>query len=150
MDDLTSLESWIGPLLQRLEPAGRARLARRIAQDLQRAQSERIGQQRAPDGSQYARRKNQKRQKGGRIRRRKMFARLRQSKHLKARGNASEASVFFIRRAAAIARVHQEGLVDQVRRGGPRVRYERRELLGFADVDKQRVVDTLLNHLAGL
>jgi len=150
MDELTPLESWIGPLLHRLEPAGRARLARRIAQDLQRAQSERIEQQRAPDGSQYARRKNQKRQKGGRIRRRKMFARLRQSKHLKARGNASEASVFFIRRAAAIARVHQEGLVDQVRRGGPRVRYERRELLGFAEGDKQRVNDTLLNHLSGL
>jgi len=79
-----------------------------------------------------------------------MFARLRQSKHLKARGNASEASVFFIRRAAAIARVHQEGLVDQVRRGGPRVRYERRQLLGFADGDKQQVIDTLLNHLSGL
>lgn len=150
MDDLTALEDWVAPLLRRLEPAGRARLARRIAQDLQRAQSERIAQQRAPDGSQYARRKNQKRLKAGRVRRRKMFARLRQSRHLKARGTASEASVFFIRRAAAIARVHQEGLVDQVRRDGPRVRYERRVLLGFGADDQQRIIDTLLNHLSGL
>ncbi|TAA26571.1 phage virion morphogenesis protein [Pseudoxanthomonas winnipegensis] len=149
MDALTALEQFAAPLIRRLEPAARARLARRIATTLQKSQRDRIGQQKAPDGSPYPRRKNQKRQKAGRVRRRKMFAKLRQSKHLKARGNASEATVMFVRRAAAIARVHQDGLLDQVRRGGPRVRYERRVLLGFAPDDRQMVHDALLAHLSG-
>lgn len=149
MEELSALEGWVAPLLRRLEPAERRRLARVIARDLQRTQSQRIGQQRAPDGTPYPRRKPQKRGKDGRIKRRRMFAKLRQARYLRTRAAPDEAAVFITGRAAAIARVHQEGLVDAVRRGGPRVRYERRVLLGFSPDDRERVTELVLAHLAG-
>lgn len=147
MDDLQRLEDWAAPLLARLEPVQRNALARRLAAALRRSQQQRIAQQRNPDGSTYAPRKPRAREKAGRIRR-AMFQRLRQAKHLKAGGNASEVWVGFVGRTARIARVHQEGLVDRVAHDGPRVRYERRELLGFTAADVELVQQFLLEHLS--
>ncbi|HZH44254.1 MAG TPA: phage virion morphogenesis protein [Lysobacter sp.] len=147
MDELNRLEEWAAPLLARLQPAQRNALARRLATEMRRSQQQRISQQRNPDGTAYAPRKPRAREKAGRVRR-AMFQRLRQAKHLKAGGNASEVWVGFVGRTARIARVHQEGLVDRVSPDGPRVRYEPRALLGFTAEDVELVQSFLLANLA--
>lgn len=145
--DLKALEQWVAPLLRKLEPTERRRLARMVGQALRRSQSQRITQQRAPDGTPYPARKNQLRDKRGRIKRQKMFAKLRQAKYLKVMASDAAVSVGFTGRAARIARVHQEGRMDMVRPGGPRARYEKRVLLGLTEPERTRIRDYLLNHL---
>ncbi|MGK4541240.1 phage virion morphogenesis protein [Xanthomonas hortorum] len=43
--------------------------------------------------------------------------------------------------------MHQEGLVEKVRPGGPRAHYEKRVLLGLSVEDQHIVRNQLLNHL---
>ncbi|WP_017113606.1 phage virion morphogenesis protein, partial [Xanthomonas vasicola] len=126
MDELTALENWAAPLLAPLQEGERRKLARKIGTALRRSQSQRIGKQQAPDGTPYAPRKQQLRQKSGRVKRKKMFAKLRQAKYLKVSTSPNAVSVGFVGRVSRIARVHQEGLEDRVRPGGPEVHYYNR------------------------
>ncbi|AZP73579.1 hypothetical protein EJJ20_16980 [Pseudomonas poae] len=50
--------------------------------------------------------------------------------------------------ASLIARVHQYGLKDRAERYAPTVKYERREILGFASSDLDLIRDELLSHFA--
>ncbi|WP_263143991.1 phage virion morphogenesis protein [Pseudomonas sp. RIT-PI-AD] len=144
-DDLIALEQWAGGLLAALEPRERNALARRVAQDLRRSQQKRIAAQLNPDGTAFEPRKPRKfRVKKGRV---KMLAKLRTARYLKARGDASQASVEFAGRVARIARVHQYGLRDRAEPGAPEVRYPERQPLGFTAEDIERVRDSLLAHL---
>lgn len=145
MDSLTQLEDWTAPLLAKLSSGQRAKLASEIARDLRHSQQQRIKEQRNPDGSAYAPRKSQ--QKQGRIKRRAMFTKLRTNKYLKQRTSAAQISVGFFGRVARLASVHQHGLRDRVQRNGPNVQYAQRQLLGFSDADKQKIMDTLVTHL---
>lgn len=147
MDELTALENWAAPLLARLQPGERRTLARKIGTGLRRSQSQRIVKQQAPDGTAYAPRKQQLRDKAGRIKRKKMFAKLRQTKFLKVSASPNEVSVGFMGRVSRIARVHQEGITEQVRPGGPRARYDKRVLLGFSPEDRQTIRDQILNRV---
>ena len=147
--NLTLLEDWVDGLLLAISPVQRRRLAQSVAIALRRGQQQRIADQCNPDGTPYVPRKAHKlRSKVGRIRRGKMFAKLRTAKYLKANATADAAVVAFAGRAARIARVHQYGLTDQVSPSGPRVRYARRELLGFSSEDRDQVTRLLLNHLS--
>ena len=147
MEDLQQLEGWAGPLLAKLQPAARRRLARTVGTALRRSQVQRIREQRNPDGSAYAPRK---RAQAGQIKRRadRMFQGLTKAKHFKVEASEHAVAVGFLGRVARIARVHQEGLSDRVTAGGPTVRYERRELLGFTDAERQTILDCLIEHLA--
>ncbi|AZR24190.1 phage virion morphogenesis protein [Xanthomonas vasicola] len=147
MDELTALETWAAPLLARLQEGERRKLARKIGTALRRSQSQRIGRQQTPDGTPYTPRKEQLRDKSGRVKRKKMFTKLRQAKFLKVSASPNEVSVGFMGRVSRIARVHQDGLSERVRRGGPVARYERRTLLGLSVEDRQAIHDQLLNHL---
>jgi phage virion morphogenesis protein len=143
--DLTLLEDWVDGLLLAINPVGRRRIAQSVAIALRRSQQQRIAGQRNPDGTPYVPRKVRRlRDKSGRIKRGKMFAKLRTAKHLKANATAGSAEVAFMGRVARIARVHQYGLTDQVAPGGPRVRYARRELLGFTETDRLLIRETIL------
>ncbi|MDV2453474.1 phage virion morphogenesis protein [Xanthomonas hortorum] len=148
MDELTALENWAAPLLARLQPGERRTLARKIGTELRRSQSQRIGKQQAPDGTQYAPRKQQLRQKSGRVKRAKMFAKLRQAKFLKVSASPNAVSVGFVGRVSRLASVHQEGLAEKIRPDGPRVSYEKRTLLGLAKADYARIREMLINRLA--
>ncbi|MGV7197661.1 phage virion morphogenesis protein [Xanthomonas axonopodis] len=148
MDELTALENWAGPLLARLQPGERRTLARKIGTELRRSQSQRIGKQQAPDGTPYAPRKQQLRQKAERVKRAKMFTKLRQAKYFKVSASPNAVSVEFVGRVSRIARVHQDGLTERVRQGGPSARYEKRVLLGLSAEDRRLVRDQLLNHLS--
>ncbi|KHL51293.1 phage virion morphogenesis protein [Xanthomonas cannabis] len=146
MDDLTALETWAAPLLARLQEGERRKLARKIGTALRRSQSQRIGKQQAPDGTPYAPRKQQLRDKAGRVKRKKMFAKLRQAKYFKVSASPNHVSVGFMGRVSRIARVHQEGLSEQVRPSGPRARYEKRMLLGFTKEDRHITENIILSH----
>lgn len=147
-DDLTALESWAAPLLSALTGPQRRALARDVGQALRKSQQERISAQQNPDGSPFAPRKVQTRarQAKGRIRR-GMFTKLRTARFLKILLDDEGVSVGYTGRTAAIASVHQDGLRDDVRPGGPSVRYEARRLLGLSDADRQLIADLILKHV---
>ncbi|MBA1187565.1 phage virion morphogenesis protein [Pseudomonas entomophila] len=148
MTDLNVLEDWAAPLLQRLEPAARTKLAKTLAQQVRRSQQQRITAQRNPDGTAFAPRKPRLRDKTGRVRgKAKMFRRLKTASMMKARGNASGLTVGFTGRLARIARVHQYGLHDAARPGSKSVKYARREILGWTPHDFSLLREQLLNHL---
>jgi len=144
-DDLKRLHQWADGLLHNLTPAARRQLARDIARRLGDSQKKRIAAQQNPDGSAYAPRL---RQKVGKLRRGKMFAKLCTTKFLRTTVTDSAAVVGFAGRVERIARVHQYGLRDRVRPGGPEVQYTRREVLGYTEQDEQMVGDVVIAHLA--
>lgn len=148
-DDLDALEDWIGPLIERLQPAERRKLARDIARELRKRQAARIKAQKNPDGTPFAPRKPQAREQAGAIRRGVMFTKIRRAKYLKGRGMADAASVGFAGRVARIARVHQYGLRDNVDRNGPWHDYPERRLLGYSDADRALVRDMVLDRIGG-
>jgi len=151
-DDLATLESWITPLVQRLAPAERRKLARRLAVGLRTRQARRIGEQKNPDGSRFEPRKPRQRlgDKAGRIKRTAaMFIKLRQARHMLVESGADGASVGFTGGDAVIARIHQEGLLDKLGPNGPLYQYPSRRLLGWTDEDEDWVMEQVLNHLRG-
>lgn len=147
---LETLEDWAAGLLGQIEPASRNKLARSIGQALRRSQQQRIIAQQNPDGSKYAPRKQRNlRGKQGRVKRKvKMFQKLRTASFLKMKGDGTQVSVGFIGRVARIAKVHQYGLKDRAEHEAPDVRYDRREILGFTDMDIDLIREELLHHLA--
>jgi len=150
-DPLLALEHWVAPLLAKLSPTERRGLARKIGRELRRTQAKRIEKQRNPDGSAYEPRKRRKQGKAGTQRgriRERMFAKLVQMRFLRLETSEASAAVGFLGRASRIARVHQYGLREAIQPGGPQHQYFARELLGLTGADRERVKDSLLNHLA--
>lgn len=148
-DDLTQLEDWCAPLLAKLGAGARRTLARTIATQLRRSQSQRIAAQQNPDGSAYAPRKRAPaRKKKGRIKQRAMFSKLRTATYLKARASGDDATVEFTARVSRMARVHQDGGTDKVSPRGPTAHYPQRQLLGFTSADRDMIRDLLIEHLA--
>lgn len=143
-DDLNRLENWLEPLINKLSTAERAKLARSIGTELRKSNQARIKAQRNVDGTPYAPRKQQK---TGRIKRRAMFYKLRQSKYLKIKTTPNSVAIGFFSSVASIARVHHYGLRDRVRPNGPDVQYEKRELLGFSKDDEALIMDKVIEHL---
>ena len=149
-DPLQQLEDWAAPLLARLQPAQQRALVRQVARELRASQAQRIARQQNPDGSAFEARKPQAKARPGQTTKaRAMFGKLRQARHLRLLPEPAGAAVGFTGRAARIAQVHQQGLTDRVRPGGPEVQYPARQLLGFSAADLDRVRTTLLNALAG-
>lgn len=148
-DDLRALEDWAGALLNQVQPAERRKVTQTIARELRRSQQQRIGAQRNPDGTPYAPRKprQQLRAKAGRIKQRKMFAKLRTARYLRLQSDASSIALGFAGRVARLARVHQYGLRDKPGRNSPDIQYQRRELLGFSDAELEMIRDQLVQHL---
>lgn len=144
---LAQIEVAFDGLIANLEAPARRALARDIAKQLRISQQQRISAQLNTDGSAYAPRKPQKRTRQGALRR-KMFQRLRQARYLKTEADAESATVGFVTRVDKLARVHQYGLRDRVRRGSREVEYPKRELLGFSKTDIDLVERVLLGHLA--
>ena len=148
MADLEALETWLSPLLQKLDGRGRAQLACKAAQHLRRSQQQRIRAQVNPDGSPFeARKPRDLRGKKGRIKRR-MFEKLKMTRYLKAKGTPQQAVIGFAGRVSRIARIHQHGLYDRAEHGAPQIKYAKRELLGLTDKDLQHLRAQILDLLA--
>ncbi|MER1477312.1 phage virion morphogenesis protein [Enterobacter hormaechei] len=147
MSDFKPFDNQLAGLLAALSPAGRRKLAGKIAKQLRAAQQQRIKQQKAPDGSPYQARKRQPlRAKTGRIKR-AMFQKLRTSRYMKASGRENSAVVEFTGKVQRIARVHQLGLKDRPNAHAQDVQYAERQLLGFSQEDKQLVETLIIKHL---
>ncbi|HDS2184586.1 phage virion morphogenesis protein [Klebsiella aerogenes] len=129
MDELQRVDDWLTALLVKLEPEARKRVMWDLAQQLRQNQQHNIRLQRNPDGTAYEPRRITTRKKKGRIKR-QMFAKLRTTKYLKTAATAESATVEFTRKVQRIARVHHYGLRDRVNRGGMKIRYAQRRLLG--------------------
>ncbi|OFJ49199.1 phage virion morphogenesis protein [Janthinobacterium lividum] len=150
-DDLHALEAWAGALLAKLQPAQRRAINHKVAIDLRRSQAQRIKAQQGPDGSAYPARKRRKEFKGkkGRIKRQKaaMFNRIRTTKYLKVHADPGKLTVGFVGKIMHVARVHQEGLTDNVSKKGPKYSYPARPLLGISEADRTLIRGSLLCHL---
>lgn len=83
----------------------------------------------------------------GQIKRTVMFRKLGRPGLLESGASDAEAWIGFTGRAAIVARVHQEGLSEEVRKG-LKVRYARRELLGLTDRERNLALDVLIDHVA--
>ncbi|MCG9124968.1 phage virion morphogenesis protein [Laribacter hongkongensis] len=142
---LAVLESELAGLLQQTGPAARRQLAREIGRELRRSQQKRIAAQQNPDGSRFAPRKPQLRQRTPV--RRQMFTRLRTARYLQLETTPEAVAIAFVSSVARIAKVHQFGEEDEVR-PGLTARYPARELLGMTEEDIGRVQEAVLRHLA--
>ncbi|HHQ6599589.1 TPA: phage virion morphogenesis protein [Serratia fonticola] len=146
MNELEPLETKLAGLIGNLSPQSRKALAVAIAKRLRASQQQNIKRQQAPDGTPYAPRKTQLRNKQGRIKR-AMFTKLRTARYLKANGNNSAAVVEFVGRVKRMAEVHHYGLRDRPSVRSPDVRYEERPLLGISDNDLQVLETIITQHL---
>ena len=146
MAELHEVDAWLAALLAQLEPAARAKMLREVARDVRSIQQANITAQRAPDGTAWEPRRATARTKPGRIRR-KMFAKLKTTKYLKAQADAEQAEVTFAPSVQRLARVHHYGLRDRVNRRGTQVKYAERLLLGVNGEVESSVRDTLLRWL---
>lgn len=148
MNELKPFDDKLAGLLTSLSPAGRRKMAAEIAKKLRASQQQRIKQQKAPDGTPYAKRKRQPvRGKKGRVKR-EMFAKLRTARYLKTKGSSEGAVVEFAGRVQRIARVHQEGLRDKPNCHSKPVWYDSRPLLGFNEVVLKMVEDEIISSLS--
>jgi phage virion morphogenesis protein len=118
------------------------------ARMLRRRQQKSIQQQQNPDGTPFAPRKPQKREKAGRVRR-KMFTKLRTERFMKTKATANTAEVTFAGGAAQrIAQVHHYGLRDRVGKRGPIIKYIKRQLISINSEDVSNVQKGLIDYLA--
>ena len=150
MSDFADIEALAGALLRRVDASERSKILRIMARTLRSSQSARIARQQDPDGQPFAARKAQpsgRLRRGGTIKRKAMFRKLRNTSNLKAGSTDIEAWVGFSGRAARIARVHQEGLEDAPAKGAKPVRYARRVLLGDTEAERQALLDILFAHV---
>ena len=146
MAELHEVDAWLDSLLAQLEPSARKKMLREVARDVRRIQQANITAQRAPDGTAWEPRRATARTKPGRIRR-KMFAKLKTTKYLKAQASADQAEIAFAPAVQKLARVHHYGLRDRVNRRGTMVKYAERPLLGVNGEVESSVRDTLLRWL---
>jgi phage virion morphogenesis protein len=145
--DLHKVDAWLDALLAQLEPAARTKMLREVARDVRRIQQGNITAQRAPDGTAWEPRRVTARSKKGRIRR-KMFAKLKTTKYLKAQATSDTADIAFVPAVQRLARVHHYGLRDRVNRRGTEVKYAERPLLGISNEVENTVRETLLRWLS--
>lgn len=154
-DDLAALERFLGPLVERLSPGARIRVARKIGEELRRANARRIAANVEPDGAAMEPRKRRKRLTDGkgRIRRTgKMFPKIRQARSLRITPSPDEVRVGFESPMIAhTARAHHEGLADYVGRTKDgkviRTQYPRRRLLGISAADEAAIIDAAMEWL---
>ena len=147
-DNLSLIEHWLDPLIENLSQSQRRKFFRKIGVSLRKRQVDRIKAQKNPDGSGFAPRKKTTQKKSGSIRRRKdMFLKLRQARHLKISANAKGVAVGYSGKAAMIAKIHQYGLLSRVMQKGPLYQYPVRKLLGFSREDTDWLLDEIKEHL---
>lgn len=144
MAELEFLSEHLNALLTTLSDAERRKFAMMIARKVRASQSQRITRQQNPDGSSYIPRKNL-RNKKGQIRK-KMFMKLKTAKFMKIEKIPDGVTIGFDQRVSRLARIHQDGLVDNLKYNGRtfKVRYAQRILIGFTDAEVEIIENDVL------
>ncbi|MBC7907037.1 MAG: phage virion morphogenesis protein [Rhodospirillaceae bacterium] len=144
-DPLAPLERWIVNALTAIDPAARRVLMRDIGRELRRRNQRRIAAQTDPDGTAWAPRK---RNNHGKVRKTtKMLQGFRDGRRLRLKANAAGMELGFDGRSAMMASIHHYGEVAAVARGGARIKYPARQLLGMSDDDREFVYDRIATAL---
>lgn len=148
-DLLRPVQDWANGILTQLSPTARSALARDIAKGVRQTQAARIAAQLNTDGSSYTPRSTKLRGKKGSLRK-KMFAKLRTAKFLKAKGTADSAVVDFVSYVERLTKVHHYGLRDRVTKSpsSPEVQYPVRQLLGLTEPEVATIRNLVIDHLA--
>jgi len=147
MAELQALNDYLAPLLTKLSDAERRKLEMSIARKVRASQKTRITRQQNPDGSAFVPRKKRLRDKKNKIKN-KMFNLIKTSKYMRIERTSEGVAIGFMNRVANIARVHQYGLRDRVEKGGPTVKYDSRELLGFTPAELEMIESEVLDHFS--
>lgn len=147
MAEFQALNDYLAPLLTKLSDAERRKLEMSIARKVRASQKTRITRQQNPDGSAFVPRKKRLRDKKNKIKN-KMFNLIKTSKYMKIERTSEGVAIGFMNRVANIARVHQYGLRDRVEKGGPTVKYDSRELLGFTPAELEMIESEVLDHFS--
>lgn len=139
-------DAWIETAIRALSPAGRKQLLGDIAREVRRRNQQRITRQQDPDGNKWQPRKPDHE---GNIRgAKKMMLGFRKARRMRIETSPSHAAVGFKGMTGKIASVHHHGSVDYVEKGGPRVKYPERPLLGIPTADlhmiRQRILDAII------
>lgn len=147
MNDFAPIERLASDLLRSVAPPARRKILAAIAREVRKSQSDRIAAQRNPDGSAFEprRSKTTSAKRKGKLRRKRMFARLRLARYLRGGATSNEAWIGFGGPAARIARIHQDGGMDSPAPGMREVRYARRVLLGLTGPELQRSIDIVFD-----
>lgn len=150
-EDIAELERFLKTYLNRLGPAKRRRVSRKIGEALRRANTKRIAANVEPDGAAMTPRKPRKRLTDGkgRIKReRKMFPKIKLARSIKIKAGTDQVSVGFEGPVGHTATAHQLGLTDFVGRAPDgrvvRTKYPKRRLLGFGPDDVDALMDAAL------
>lgn len=154
-DDIAELEPFLAAYLNKLGPAQRKRVLRKVGEETRRINAKRIAANVDPDGAAMESRKPRKRMKDrkGRIKRMgKMFPKIRLARILKVHATEDEAEVGFKAGTdSRIGSVHQYGEVDSVGRtkGGQvvKTKYPARRLLGFGAEDIEIITRAAMDML---
>lgn len=141
-DDLSRFDSWLGRILQGLEPAQRKKAALKLGRLLRASNLKRIEQNVQPDGTPMEPKKA-RHDRRGRLREKaggKMFEGLRYAKHWRIdadeQGVTLTANSPVVDRNASVSQFGETATVGRLRNGSPiRYRYPERRLLGFAAED---------------
>ena len=147
MAEFQALNDYLAPLLTKLSDAERRKLEMSIARKVRASQKTRITRQQNPDGSAFVPRKKRLRDKKNKIKN-KMFNLIKTSKYMRIERTSEGVAIGFMNRVANIARVHQYGLRDRVEKGGPTVKYDSRELLGFTPAELEMIESEVLDHFS--
>ncbi|WP_440486828.1 phage virion morphogenesis protein [Serratia sarumanii] len=147
MNELNPFDTRLAGLIAKLSPQSRKSLAVAVSKRLRAGQQQHIKRQQAPDGTPYAPRKTQLRNKK-RLCDRAMFSKLRTSRYLKAKGTGEAAVVEFVGRVQRMVNVHHYGLRDRPTPHSEAVKYEARPLLGFGPDDVKIIETAVIEHLA--
>jgi len=125
-------------VLTHLSPVGRKKAMRELMTFLRKSNRQRIKANKAPDGSNFAPRKNKKG---------KMFKKIGKSIQIKADANSGE--IGFYGRAGEVASNHQYGKRIKFKRGEQTGFFDlaKRELLGLSDQDKRQASEIIIKHL---
>lgn len=146
-DPLQPVERWLTQALTNLEPARRQVLLREIGRELRRRNQRRMSRQVGPDGTKWEPRK---RDRSGKIRKKKaMMLKLREDRRLALSATPDGMEMGYTGRDGRIAEVHHLGEVDEVERGGAKVKYPARPLLGLHPDDLAFVRERLMAAIGG-
>jgi phage virion morphogenesis protein len=140
-------DAWIDHAIWALSPAGRKKLLRDVAREVRRRNQQRITRQTDPDGNKWQPRKPDRE---GNIRgAKKMMLGFRKARRMLINVTPSSASVGYRGKTASIASVHHYGASDYVEKGGPRIKYPERPLLGVSSEDlrmiRRKLIDAIAN-----
>jgi|GEM_PF-290816 len=138
-------------LLKNISKPRRRLLYQQIGRELARNQRRRIKAQQNPDGSPFEPRKKRKQfsKKKGRIKNQLMFKKIVSPSHLKLRYEQEGISLGFYGGDAAIANVHQYGLMSSPSKYKDfKVKYAQRELLGFSEEDIEMIERFVIKAIA--